>query len=40
MLIHMLQKALGQADVVVSHHRKDLISRLVCALISKCARSI
>ena len=33
MFIHMLQKALTQVDVALTHHRIDLISRLVCALI-------
>ncbi len=33
MLIHTLRKALKQADVTITDHRIDLISRLVCALI-------
>jgi transposase len=33
MLIHTLKKALTQVDVALTHHRIDLISRLVCALL-------
>ena len=33
MFIHTLKQALKQADVDLTDHRIDLISRLVCALV-------
>ena len=33
MLINMLKKALRQGATPLTHHRIDLMSRLVCALI-------